>query len=104
MRVDRADQLLDGAFELQRERRFGDELGRARADHVDAEDLVVFLLGDDLDEAFRLPRDLRAAENPELERADADVEAALLRPGLGESDAADLGIAVRAAGNLVVVD
>jgi hypothetical protein len=38
----------------QRERRFGDQLGRARADHVDAETLVVLLVGDDLDEALGL--------------------------------------------------
>ena len=79
MRVDRADQLLDRALEPERQRRFGDELGRARADHVDAEDLVVLLVGDDLDEAFGLAGDPRAAEHAELERADLDVVAALLR-------------------------
>ena len=48
-------------------------------DHVDAEDLVVLLVGDDLDEAFGLAGDLRAAEDAELERAGLDVVAALLR-------------------------
>src|SRR5689334_881931 len=88
MRVDGADQLLDGAFQLQRQRRFGNEFGRARSDHVDAEDLVVLLVGDDLHEALRLAGDLGAPEYAELERADADVVAALLRLGLGEADAA----------------
>ena len=83
---------------------FGDELGRARADHVHAEHLVVLLVGDDLDEAFGLAGDPGAAEHAELERADADVVAALARLPLGQADAADFRIAVGAAGDLVVVD
>ena len=70
VRVDGADQLFDRALEAQRERRLGDQLRRARADHVHAEDLVVFLVGDDLDEAFGLAGNPRAAEDAELERAD----------------------------------
>ena len=57
VRVDRADQLFDRALEPHGERGLGDELGRARADHVDAEDLVVLPVGDDLDEAFDLVGD-----------------------------------------------
>jgi hypothetical protein len=37
VRVDRADEFLDRALEAQRQRRLGDELGGARADHVHAE-------------------------------------------------------------------
>ena len=69
MRVDGANQLFDGAFQPQRQRRFGHQLGRARPDHVNAEDLVVFLVGDDLDEPFRLTGDAcacRARENLKL--------------------------------------
>ncbi len=102
--VDRADQLFDRAFELQCDGRFGDELGRARADHVDAEDLVVLLLEDDLDEALGLTRHAGAGEDAELEHAGLDLVAALLRCLLGEPDAADLRRAVGAAGDLVVVD
>ena len=69
-----------------------------------AEDLVVLLLGDDLDEPFRLGRDARAREHAELERPDAHVVAARFRLGLRQPDAADLGIAVRAARDVVVVD
>src|ERR687891_117244 len=86
MRVDRADQLLDRALETQRERRFGDELRRARTDHVDAEDLVVAFLRDDLHEPFRLARNPRAAEYAELERADLHVIAARLRLLLRQTD------------------
>ena len=104
MCVDRANQLFDGALEPQRQRGFGDQLRRARTDHVDAEDLVVLLLGDDLDEPFRLAGDARAAEHAELEAAGPDVVAALLRFRLGQADAADLRIAVRAGRDVVVVD
>src|SRR5262249_27437509 len=51
VRVDRANQLLDRRFEPQRHRGLGHQLGRARADHVDAKQLVVFLLRDDLHES-----------------------------------------------------
>src|SRR5262245_40900286 len=104
VRVDRPDQFFDRALETQRQRRLGDELGRARTDHVDAEDLVVLLLRDDLDEPLGLVRDARAAENAELQGADANVESALLRLRLREPHAADLRIAIRAAGDLLVVD
>ena len=67
MGVDRAHQLLDRALEPQRQRRLGDQLGRARADHVDAEHLVVLLLGDDLDEAVGLVGHAGAAEDAEGE-------------------------------------
>ena len=58
---------------------------------MDAEDLVVLLVDDDLDEAFGLARHARAAEHAELERADLHVVAALVRLLLGQPDAADLG-------------
>src|SRR6185436_3768080 len=65
---------------------------------------IVFLVGDDLHEAFRLARDLRAAEHAEREGADDDVEAAFFSFGFGETDAADFRIAVRAARDVIVVD
>ena len=40
MRVDRANQIFDGRLETQRQRRFGHQLRRARADHVEAEHVV----------------------------------------------------------------
>ena len=45
--VDGLDQLFDGHFHAQRHHRFRHQLSRARADDVDAENLVVLLLGDD---------------------------------------------------------
>src|SRR5687767_2273114 len=104
VRVDRADELLDRAFELQGHRRFGDELGGARADHVHAENLVVLLVEDDLDEALGLAGHAGPREHAELELAGLHLEAALLRLLLGQADAADLRVAVRAARHLVVVD
>src|SRR5581483_8739399 len=61
MRVNRANDFFHRRFEPQQRRRFGDQLGRPRADQVDAEHFVVLLLGDDLHEAVGLGRHLRAA-------------------------------------------
>src|SRR5581483_5007488 len=102
--VKRADQLLDRGFELQRGRRFGDELRRARPDHVDPQQLVVFLLGHDLDEPFGFARHLGAPEHAERKRSDADVVAARFCFLLGQADAADLRVAVGACGDVVVID
>src|SRR5664280_1979440 len=52
MRVDRADHLLGRRFEPEEGAALRDELGGMRADDVDAEDLVVLRVGDDLHEAF----------------------------------------------------
>src|SRR5262249_56553889 len=79
VRVKRAYQFLDCRLESQRSRSLRDELGRARTDHMDAEQLVVFPIRDDLHEPFGLARHLRASEDAERERADPDVVAARLR-------------------------
>ena len=104
MRVDRANQLFDRAFEPERQRCFGNELRRARPNHVDAENLVVLLVGNDFDESLDLVGDAGAGQDAELERTNADVIATLTRLALGQADAADLGIAVGAARHLIVVD
>ena len=104
MRVNRAYQLFDRALEAQRERRFGNQLCRTRTDHVHAEDLVVFLVEDDLDEAFDFAGNPRARQDAELEAAGLDLVPAGLRFFLRQADAANFGIAVCAARYLVVVD
>src|SRR6267142_2902606 len=104
MRVNRPDELLNRAFEPQRQHRLGDQLRRSRPDHVDAEDLIVFPVGDDLHEPFALACHFRAAEDAEREGSDTHVVALLPGLGLGQSDAANLGIAIGAARHVVVVD
>ena len=104
MRVDGANQLFDGALGPQGQYCLGDQLGGARADDMDAEDLVVFLVGDDLHEAVELVGHARAAEHAEGERSDLHINAAVARGLFGEADTADLGVAVRAARHMVVVD
>jgi len=66
VRVDRANQLLDRALHPQGDGRFGHQLGRARSDDVDAEDLIIFLLGDDLHDAA-LADDVGLADPAEVE-------------------------------------
>src|SRR5258705_41227 len=104
VRMNRANELFDRALETQGERRLGDQLRRAGADHVNAEDLVVLLVEDNLDEPFRLAGDSGTREHPELEAAGLDLVAPGLRLPLGEPHAPDFRIAVGAARNLAVVD
>src|SRR4051812_17325103 len=96
MRVNGANELVDGRFEPYRHGRFRDELSRARADHMHAEQRVGGFIGHDFYEAFRLASHLRASEHAERKRADANVMSTLFRLALSQTDAADFRIAVRA--------
>ena len=104
MRVNGADEFFDGGFQAQRNAGLRHKLRGARTNHVDAEQLVVFLLGHDLHEAFGFVGDLCAAEDAEREDADAHVIAAGDGFLLCEADAADLRIAVGAERDVIVVD
>jgi hypothetical protein len=55
MRMRGGADLPRGRLELQRHRRFGDEIRGMRAHDVDAERLVSLGVGDDLGEALVLP-------------------------------------------------
>src|SRR5437773_10566647 len=50
MRVDGADELFNPRFDPQSDSGFCNQFGRPRSDHVDAEHLVVLLIGHDLHE------------------------------------------------------
>ena len=69
VRVDRALQVFAARRVLHRQHRFGDQLARHRADDVHAEDLVVVLRGDELDETLRRFHRPRAAAGQEREHA-----------------------------------
>ena len=68
--------------------RFGDDLRRVRADDVDAENLAVLGVGDDLDEAVVRVEDGGLGVADEGELADLDLVALLLGLRLGQADAA----------------
>ena len=68
------------------------------------EHLVVLLVGDDLHESLSLASHLGAPENTERKSAHANVEAPFFRLALGETDTADLGIAIRAPWHVVVIE
>ena len=55
--VDNAAEFVCGGLKGHGDAGFGEKFGRVRADDVDAEDLVVFLFGDDLDKAVSLAED-----------------------------------------------
>src|ERR1035441_10041519 len=104
MRVDNVRQLFGGTFHLQRQDRFGDQLGRIRPDDVHAQDLAVLGVGNDLDEAFVLPHDAGARVRSEGELANLHGVTLFLRLGFGEAHASDLGMAIGRVGNAQRVD
>ena len=69
VRMDAAGERLQGRLVLQRHHRLGDEVGGPGADDVDAQDLAVALLGDDLHEAGEVAQDVRLAVRGEAEAA-----------------------------------
>src|ERR1039458_5505070 len=104
MRVDNVRQLFGGTFHLQRQDRFGDQLGRIRPDDVHAQDLAVLGVGNDLDEAFVLPHDAGARVRSEGELANLHGVTLFLRLGFGEAHASDLGMAIGRVGNAQQID
>ena len=80
------------------------QLRRPRADHVDAQHLIVLLVGDDFHEPFGLAGDLRPPEHDEGKRSHARRRSRAPGFALGQPDAADLGVAIGAGGHVIVVD
>src|SRR5207248_9312695 len=76
--VDRQVELLESQSVLDRERRLGDEVGRAGSDDVRAEQLARARVGDDLDEALALAQRERAPGRGTREAADSDIDALVL--------------------------
>src|SRR6185295_6510307 len=75
-----------------------DHLGRLGADDVRAEDFAVRLADDELHKAFALADCARLAARHERELADLEFLPRLLRRALGETNARDLRLAIRASG------
>ena len=57
----RASEILCAGRKLHRQGRLGDQLRDPRSDHVDAEDAVGFLVGQDLDQSFLRAQGPRAS-------------------------------------------
>src|SRR5437764_6093425 len=104
MRVNREIDFLDRELILTGDGKLVDQLGRVRADDMRAKDLSILRVANDLDEAFRLTRRARTAVGGEGKATDFVVELLVLALLLSESDRRDLGMAVRGAGNIPVVD
>src|ERR1044071_2004349 len=104
VRVDDAPQLFGRRFEVEGDDGLVNDLGRVRADDVDAQQLVVLRLADDLDEALLLAEDARLARGREGELRRLHVVAQLLRLRLGQTDGRDLRVAVGARGHVAQVD
>src|SRR5258708_21174368 len=95
MGMDREIDLLDGVLVLARDRQLMDHFGGMSADDVRAQDLTVFLVAEDLDEAFGFPPAARPAVCGEGELARDVVELLLFALIFRETDARHFGMAVR---------
>src|ERR1044072_8778262 len=104
VRVDDAAQLVGGRFEMERDDGFVNDFGRVRADDVDAEQLVVLRLADDLNEALLLAEYAGLARSREGELRRLHVVAQFLRLRLGQADACYLRVAVGAGRHVAQVD
>src|SRR5262245_31768880 len=104
MSVHSMSQLLGSEFALERDARFCNHLGHARAYGMHAENLVVFRVAYNLDVAFVISEDLRFGVGQKRELPDLDFVAAFFRLLLRKADAGDLRVAIGAARNAIVVD
>src|ERR671921_1039433 len=103
VRVDDAPQLVGRRFEVERDDGLVNDLGRVRADDVDAQQLVVLRLADDLDEALLLAEYPGLARRRERELRRLHVVAQLLRLRLRQADACYLRVAVGARGDVAQI-
>jgi hypothetical protein len=97
-------QLLVAALERDHVDELGDHVAGGVADDVGAEDLAVLGVADDLDQPLVVVVDGPRADRAELELADLELAAALLRLRLGQPDARDLRVAERGARDVGDVD
>src|SRR5438552_17888624 len=104
MSVNGVHQVFARSFQLHRGYRFRDQLGGLRADNVHAQDFAVLLVGNYFDEPFVRADDGSLGISDEGEFADLDLAAALFGLGLGQTDAADLRLAIGGAGHAVSVN
>src|SRR3954466_8247356 len=102
--MDDAADLVVAALECLGVHELLDQLGRAGADDVAADQLAVLLVADDLDHAAAVAVDGAGADRAVVDLADDDVEPLLLRLLLGEAERADVGRAERGARDGDVLD
>src|SRR4051794_30293884 len=104
MRMRRAADLPRRRLELEGDRRLGDEVGRMRADEMDAERAVGVAVADDLGDPLVLTADDRLGDRLERHLAHLDRQPALLSLLLCQTDRRDLRPAIRRSRLEDVVD
>src|SRR5216684_72103 len=100
MGVDGPHQVFDRRFKFHGDDGFGDKLRRLWADDVDAENLTVVSVRDNLDEAFVLADNRRTRVRSEGELPDLQVVSGFAGSGFSKADAADFRMAIRRPGNV----
>src|SRR5690606_4746652 len=104
MRMHRFDDLVRGRLQFARRDRLGNQLGRIARDDMAAQPLTVFRVVDDLDEALRVTHGRRLSRCGEWKLAHLDVETRFFGLRFSVSNGRDLGLTVRTAGDILIVD
>ncbi len=99
MRMDRVQQRIHGGLGFHGQHALADQLESLRTDDVNAQDLAIGFLGDDLDEAVVLPQNRRLTVGRERKLADLDFMSLGPRLRLRQADAADSWLGISRAGN-----
>ena len=96
MRMNRVDDIFHRSFQRHCRDGLGNHFGNGTADHVNAEDLSVFLVGDNLDESVGRIFDSCLADGHKWKLADLYFVSRFDGFRFGQPDTGNLRIAVRA--------
>ena len=86
MRVHRASKLIGCRLELHRDASLGDQFGCMWSNNVNSENLIVFLLADNLNEAFLLANDSGLTRSRERKPSHLDVVTLFASLGFRQSN------------------
>src|SRR5215831_20502164 len=99
MRVDRVDEVIHSSFERDRRNSLSNHFRHGVADHVNAKNLTVRLLGNNLNEPVACILDFRLGNRRERKFAYFDLKTSFSRSSFGQTDAGDLRITIRTGWN-----
>src|SRR5882757_9759976 len=101
MSMDSEHQVLRRSFQLHCSNGFRDELGRLRSDDMNAQNLSMLRVGNNLYKAVVLAHDGSTRVGGEGKLAHFEFVAGFSGFSFGQADAADFGMAVGSVGNAI---
>jgi hypothetical protein len=99
-----AEDFFFGGFKVHGEDQLGEEFGDVFADHVSAEQLAVFRVEDEFDEAFGFTGGQCAAAGAEGEFTDFDLAVFGSQFLFGSTHGGDLGVRIGAGGDVAIIN